>query len=341
MQLSIIVPVYNMEADGKLAYCMDSLVNQTITDYEIIAVNDASTDGSLKILKGYEKQYPSKVKVIDLPQNHHQGGAKNFGLEICQGDFIGFVDSDDWLVLNCYERLLKEAEKTGADVVACDFCYVWEHTMEPTRRVECNRPEQVGVLDYEKKKALFMNPGASVTKIYRRELFFEEPFSFPDHMFFEDNATGIELLRRAKKFAYIPEPLYFYYQHSNSTVHVVNEQRCRDRMEAMRIMVRYAKENGYFDEFYPELEFKFINLFYQNTLFSYMQSKGRKNLAFLRGMAKEMKETFPDFSNNKYYLESVPQAERRFLQIHQKSTVLFLIDYTLRTTLWNLKKKNQ
>ena len=76
MRLSVIVPVYNMEADGKLAYCMDSLVNQTISDYEIIAVDDASTDGSLSVLREYEKNYPGKVKVLALQENHRQGGAR-------------------------------------------------------------------------------------------------------------------------------------------------------------------------------------------------------------------------------------------------------------------------
>ena len=81
MQLSIIVPVYNMAADGKLNFCLDSLINQTITDYEIIAVDDCSTDNSLDILKEYEKKYPDKFRAIHSPVNKHQGGAKNIGIK--------------------------------------------------------------------------------------------------------------------------------------------------------------------------------------------------------------------------------------------------------------------
>ena len=76
MQLSVIVPVYNMAAEGKLNYCMDSLVNQTVDDYEIIAVDDASTDNSLEILRSYEAGYPGKVKVLTYAVNRRQGGAK-------------------------------------------------------------------------------------------------------------------------------------------------------------------------------------------------------------------------------------------------------------------------
>lgn len=327
MKLSIIVPVYNMASDGKLEFCLDSLLNQTLEDYEVIAINDASTDNSLEILQQYQKKYPEKLVVDSLKENHRQGGAKNLGLSLSRGDFIGFVDSDDWVTLNCFERLLDKAKETGADVVACDFCYVYEHTMNPTDRVPCNLPEQVGELTHERKASLFMNPGALVTKIYQRNLLFDEPFAFPEHMFFEDNATGIELLRRAKHFEYIPEPMYFYYQHNASTVHVITMERCNDRLEAMRIMYKYASEKGYLEEFYDEIEYKFTNLFYQNTLFSYMQGTPKTDMGFVRRMGKEMRTVFPDFQKNKYYVELVHPEEKKLMKMQQKSTVWFVLYY--------------
>ena len=111
MKLSIIVPVYNMAAGGKLEYCLESLVNQTVSDYEIIAVDDCSTDNSLEILRQYEAKYPDKFKVIASPVNKKQGGAKNLGLEIAKGEWIGFIDSDDWITSDYYEKLLKKRKK--------------------------------------------------------------------------------------------------------------------------------------------------------------------------------------------------------------------------------------
>lgn len=339
MKLSVIVPVYNMAAGGKLEYCLNSLLSQTITDYEVIAVNDASTDNSWEILQQYQKNFPDRLVIHSLKENLRQGGAKNVGLSLSLGEFIGFVDSDDWVTPDCFEKLLHEAEKTGADVVACDFCYVHEHTMVPTERVACNLPEQVGVLNHEKKVSLFLHPGALVTKIYRRELFFEAPFAFPEHMFFEDNATGVELLRRAKQFAYIPEPMYFYFQHNASTVHVISMERCKDRLEAMRIMYRYALENGYLEEFYKELEYKFTNLFYQNTLFSYMQGSKRTNLRFVYNMGKEMRQYFPEFMQNPYYVKQVHPEEKKLMKMQQKSTVFFVLYYRALYFYRNLRKK--
>ena len=97
MKLSVIVPVYNMASEEKLNWCMDSLVNQTISDYEIIAVDDCSTDNSLEILHDYERKYPEKVRVISSSVNKKQGGAKNLGLGRAKGEWIGFIDSDDWV----------------------------------------------------------------------------------------------------------------------------------------------------------------------------------------------------------------------------------------------------
>lgn len=341
MKLSVIVPVYNMAAEGKLAYCLDSLLGQTISDYEVIAVNDASTDNSWEILQEYKERYPDKFRIHALQENLRQGGAKNVGLSLSRGEFIGFVDSDDWVTPDCFEKLLAKADETGADVVACDFCYVYEHTMQPTESVACNLPEQVGELTHEKRVSLFLHPGALVTKIYRRELFFDEPFAFPEHMFFEDNATGIELLRRAKHFEYIQEPMYFYYQHNTSTVHVITVERCKDRLEAMRIMYRYAAEKGYLEEFFDELEYKFTNLFYQNTLFSYMQTSKKTNFKFIRDMGREMKEYFPDFQQNPYYVKQVHPEEKKLMKMQQQSTLLFVMYYRTLYFYRNLRKNSR
>lgn len=339
MKLSIIVPVYNMAAGGKLEYCLESLLHQTISDYEVIAVNDASTDNSWEILEQYQSKFPDRLVIHSLKENLRQGGAKNVGLSMAKGEFIGFVDSDDWVTLDCFERLVVKAEETGADVVGCDFCYVYEHTMEPTERVACNLPEQVGLLTHDKRVSLFLHPGALVTKIYRREIFFDEPFAFPEHMFFEDNATGIEVLRRAKHFEYIEEPMYFYLQHNASTVHVVTIERCKDRLEAMRIMYRYAKEHGYLEEFHEELEYKFTNLFYQNTLFSYMQGAKKTSIRFIKAMGKEMREYFPNFQQNSYYVKRVHPEEKKLMKMQQQSTLLFVLYYKALYFYRNLRKK--
>lgn len=338
MKLTIIVPVYNMVKDGKLAFCMDSLVNQTISDYEIIAVNDASTDDSLQVLKEYEEKYPQLIRVIDLKTNHKQGGAKNYGLDEARGEFIGFVDSDDWVLPDMYEKLLQRAEETGADIVGCDYCLTHEHNFTVTESMHNSKPEQTGVLDDEKYKSLILDPGSLVIKIFKKELFEEPKLRFPKHIFYEDNAIATSLFLKAKHYEYIPEVMYFYYQHNASTVHVVTEQRCRNRLDSMRVMLSNAKADGNLSKFPEEIEFRFFNLFYQNTLFSYMAAVRPIRRKFIKEIGDEMRECFPNFQQNKYYLQRVNPEEQRFIAIQQKSTVAFILFYKFVYFVRKVKK---
>ena len=132
MRLSVIVPVYNMAGEDKLKHCLDSLVGQTLPDgeIEIIAVDDCSTDNSFELMQDYEKRYPGRFIAIHSPVNHHQGGAKNIGLGRAKGEWLGFIDADDWVVPDYYERLIGKALETGADMVGCDYNLTDEHSFK-------------------------------------------------------------------------------------------------------------------------------------------------------------------------------------------------------------------
>ena len=339
MKLSVIVPVYNMAADKKLEYCLESLVNQTIEDYEIIAVDDCSTDNSLEILRSYEKKYPEKFKVIASPVNKKQGGAKNLGLEIAKGEWIGFIDSDDWITPDYYEKLLKKAEETGADMVGCDYHLTGEHSMEIGQIVPNNRPEQAGILTKEKHQSLILDGGSLVVKIYKRGIILDYPNRFPEGIFYEDNAISNSWMLRAKHFEYIQEPMYYYYQHNASTVHTITEKRCEDRMQAARIMIEEARQFGFLEEYKEEIESSFTTLFYVNTLFSYMMGVKKQKFTFIKAMGEEMKKTFPDFRKNKYYLSRVHAEERKLIDMHMKSTLYFVVYYKLLWAYRNFRKR--
>lgn len=341
MKLSVIVPVYNMAAQDKLVWCLDSLVNQTVQDYEIIAVDDCSTDNSLEILYDYRERYPDKFHVIASPVNRKQGGAKNLGLEAAKGEWIGFIDSDDWITPDYYEKLLACAEETGADMVGCDYHLTHEHSMKIGQVVHNNKPSQTGILTTEKYRSLILDGGSLVVKIYRRHIIYDFPNRFPEQIFYEDNAISNSWMLRARYFAYLEEPLYYYYQHDTSTVHTITKKRCEDRMEAARIMVEEAKQFGFLEEYYPEIESSFTTLFYVNTLFSYMAGVRKKEYGFIKALAKEMRETFPGFMENPYYQERVHEEERKLIRMHMKSTMYFLLYYKALWGYRNFRKRLQ
>ena len=339
LDLSVIVPVYNMAKDGLLEYCINSLVGQTLQSMEIIAVDDASTDESLQILRDFEKRYPGRVKAVASPENRRQGGARNLGLKEAQGRYIGFMDADDWVVKDLFERMVERAKTTGADVVGTDMCRVYEHTMVPTEREACNLLSQTGILDHEKRKEYLLQPGPISTKIYAREIFFGKEFRFPEHMAYEDNAVSVEIGMRIKHFEHIPEANVFYYQHGDSTTHSINLKKCQERMEAMRIMLKYAKENGALEEFKEVIEFHFSTLFYRNTLFSYMQSDCKKDMSFIRKMGEEMVATFPEFRQNPYYNQTVNDYEQKLINLQLKSTLAFMIVYKLKMLSKKIRRR--
>ncbi|MDE6516601.1 MAG: glycosyltransferase, partial [Acetatifactor sp.] len=270
MKLSVIVPVYNMAAEGKLQFCLDSLVNQTISDYEIIAVDDASTDNSLEILQEYAGRYPEKVRVLAHEVNRRQGGAKNTGLKAATGKWVGFIDSDDWVTPDYYEKLLGRAEETGADMVGCDYSLVHSHTFEVGKVVRNNSREQTGVLDRERHGRLIMRSGSMVIKIYKRQVIEENHLDFPEGIFYEDNCAGPVWSLYFAHFERVEEPLYYYYQRPTSTVHHVSEEKCRDRMKAAQLMLQQCRESGFLDQYYSEIQYRFTELYYAVTLFSYM-----------------------------------------------------------------------
>lgn len=339
MQLSIIVPVYNMAADGKLEYCLNSLMNQTIKDYEVIAVDDASTDESLRILRAYEKRYPDRLKVITYAVNRRQGGAKNAGLKAARGEWIGFVDSDDWVCRDCYEKLLGKAAETGADLVGCDYSLVDRHTMETGRIVQNNSREQTGRLDHQKHSLLLMRPGSMVIKIYRHQIVKEHGLNFPENIFYEDNCAGPLWSLYFTHFERVEEPLYYYYQHSVSTVHHITEEKCRDRMKAAVCLYEACRDRGFLEEYRPQLEYRFTELYYAITLFSYLSGVKKPKLSFVRELRKGVEERFPQFQENTYYQKYTGEEEKKLIAMQGRSDMWFYGCYWLKQAVRRLRKK--
>ena len=343
MKLSIIVPVYNMAADGKLAYCIDSLINQTLRKkqipYEIIAVDDASTDDSLRILRQYETGYPGILKVIHYKVNKRQGGAKNEGLKAACGEWIGFLDSDDWAAPDMFEKLLAKAEETGADLVGCDYSLVESHTMQAGRIVQNNTSDQTGILDEEKHKRLLLKSGSMVIKIYRHSVITENDLKFPEGIFYEDNCAGPLWSLYFRHFEKVEEPLYYYYQHEASTVHFITEDRCRDRIRAGELFYEECKKRGFLQQYREEIEYRFTELYFVNTLFSYLQGMKHPKLSFVKKLRAGELTYFPAFQDNRYYRERVGKEEQYWITLLQKNAPVFFLYYRMKFLVRKMKKR--
>lgn len=237
MKLSIIVPVYKVEE--YLGECIDSLLSQTIDDYEIILVDDGSPDNSGKIADEYAAANPDMIRVLHI-DNGGQGRARNFALDIAKGDFVGFVDSDDWVTHDMYEKMYTRAAETGADVVVCDFMERFADGRE-------------SVLPASLQDNWLGSAGSSCNKIFRRSLIDE--LRFPVGLWYEDFYFSAVMLLRSKHTEFIAEPLYIYRRGQESTMHNNNAAKNLDMLTIMDMLEKEMLPAGYKDDF----EFFLVN----------------------------------------------------------------------------------
>jgi len=319
IKISIILPVYN--AEKTLHRCLDTLVNQTLEEMEIICINDASTDNSLKILLEYEKKYKSKIRVIDCQDNGKAGTARNKGLDIATGEYIGFVDGDDFVAESMYEKLYNKAKKEKADVVDCNY-YEATSKENVVSKIISNAETQIGVIDSEKRKLLIVNPGRIWTKIYKKENL--QAIRFPEQVLYEDNPFAIQAVMKIKKLAKVSEYLYYYSIEPHSITRKKNKESYFERMTTCKILLEQFISNGYYEEFFEEIEYKFTELFYINTIFGCVDQfdKIREDKIIL--IKKEIREVFPGFKKNKYYIEHMKNNRKKAMRLNIITRYLWL-----------------
>ncbi len=201
MKLSVIVPVYRAEA--WLDECVGSLLKQTLKDLEIILVNDGSPDRCGELLAVWQERFPETIRVLTL-DNGGQGRARNRGLDIAQGEFLGFVDSDDWVLPEMYETLVRTAEETGADVVDCGILAFYPNgETELLRTWRDDRPIAAA--------------GSCCNKLFRRSAV--EDLRFPEGLKYEDFEFSARALLRSRRTVHLDDALYRYRIGQPSTMH--------------------------------------------------------------------------------------------------------------------------
>lgn len=217
-KVSVIIPVYNCEK--YIERCLDSVINQTLNDIEIICVDDCSTDNSLEILKKYAKN-DSRVKVLALKENKKQGYARNQALKIAKGKYIGFVDSDDEIELNYYEKLYNKAKETKSDITCANIVIVKpDKEVRATWLREGDNDGRKLVTMYEKLKRVYENSSTSPCKhIYRAELLESNNIKFSEGCFHEDQLFNIKAYYYANQVILEDEnsPTYKYFSREGST----------------------------------------------------------------------------------------------------------------------------
>lgn len=255
IKVSIIVPIHNSEIF--LSRCLDSIVNQTFKDMEIILVNDASTDESLTIMKLYKEKYPEKIVIIDLNKSKGPGGARNEGIKIAKGEYIGFVDSDDTIEKEMYEQLYKIAKEKDYDMVDCAF-----NNKHVNKLVLTTVIETWGDITLEKRKHLIAFPGFIWSKIVKRSILIDNNILFRENITFEDMDFLPRVLMKINSIYASDMVLYNYEKNIRSITSSSDEEvQIYDKMTALRTLVKYFKDINAYDDFRDELTFRIYSAY--------------------------------------------------------------------------------
>ena len=292
-KISVIVPVYNVEK--YIEKCLDSLKNQTMKDIEFIIVNDGSTDNSQRIIDKYvknDKRFKSIIK-----ENGGQGSARNFGLENANGEYIGYVDSDDYIEKNMYEKMYLEAKKNNSDIVLCGN-YVVDENGKILREEKLNSSGQI---DKNKNKILF-DKMAVWNKIYRRTFLNSLNIKFREKKWYEDFDFSMKVLLSTNSIYVIDECLYYYFQRSGSTMNNNNFKRNLEIIDAFEEILLFMKNKSIYDKYFSEIEYVALLHIYLATNVRIICSKvnRREQIKCVKIKSNYFYGLFSNFKNNIY-----------------------------------------
>jgi len=248
MKLSVIIPVYNVEK--YLSKCLDSVIHPELEDYEIIAVNDGSTDSSPAILEDYRARYCELIKVIHK-ENGGQGTARNLGLEAARGEYILFIDSDDYVLPETLPYLLSLCE-SRKDIYFFDSESVREDgsVISYLSSTECDGDFSITT----DPKILLSNP-SPCDKMVSRQLYVGHNIRFPARVWYEDFRTIPKLYLWAKSCVRVRKPFYKYLMRSGSTMNNKNIRRNLEIIDAINDLCSYYREHGQYEKYEKELEY--------------------------------------------------------------------------------------
>lgn len=285
-KVSIVVPIYNVEE--YIEKCIKSLLNQTLQDIEIILVDDGSTDNSGNIAKKYADENPNKIKYY-RKENGGLSDARNYGIPYATGEYIAFLDSDDYIDNIAYEEMYNKAIEENSDYVECDF--IWEY---PNK-------SKIDKQDYYfGKREMFINVRVVAwNKLIRKEIITSNNIKFPKGLRYEDVEFTYKLIPYLNRTSYVNKPFVHYVQRENSIANNQNERNA-EIFEVLNNVIEYYKEQKLYTEYEEELEYIYARYSLCSSLKRICKIpdvKVRDNLVEFTW--NNLNEKFPNWNNNK------------------------------------------
>lgn len=289
-KISVIIPCYNVEK--YIEKCLDSVINNGMDDIEIIVINDGSKDDTLKILKDYKEKY-SSIILIDQ-NNQGPSAARNAGIKKATGEYITFLDSDDWIEPRMYNTMYEKAKEGNFDIVACGINIVYPNK---TVKIDCGVSDDI--INKRKIKNL-MNEWYTVlwNKIYKKELI--KSIEFKPGIWYEDVEFLYRLLPKIKSVGVVSQHFCNYVQRESSITYTYNH-KLYDIIDNFVGIIEFYKKQGIYKQYKSELEYGYVRYVY--ATFIKRLAKTKNKTEFKKGVAyakAEVKRNFPDYKKNPY-----------------------------------------
>ena len=256
VKVSIIIPIYN--TSKYLSRCIDSVINQTLSEIEIILINDGSTDESHKIIDEYNDP---RIKYYKR-KNFGIGNSRNFGISNSNGEYVCFVDSDDYLNNTFCEEMYNKCISDALDMCVCDYY----HYIENEQTIEKYILPSFESTSLENNPKLLIDINlSSCNKMYKRTLFINNELYFPEDLKYEDAIFVISAISDAKNIGFIEDKLNYYLIRNKSETTVVNE-KVFDILKILDLIYNKLNKKKYFEHIKNNLEYLFITVIFRYTL---------------------------------------------------------------------------
>lgn len=296
IKVSVIVPVYNVE--NYLSKCLDSLVSQTLNGMELLLIDDGSTDSSSVIIEQYKKKYPNLIRTFSK-KNGGQGSARNLGIREATGEYIGFVDSDDYVSSDMFEKLYKKAKQENADIVTCNYYYL-----------SGDKQEKIKLYQPKKNTDLFFEPWAAPwNKLYRRSIFVEHQIYYPEIRAYEDTAFYANMIPFVHTISNVDDALVYQVYRKSSTMNAAQNERVLLIFDVVQYIQDFYQKQGIYSQYYKYLEYFCSKILLSSSVLRICQIRDRKTRnEYLAKTLEEVKTRFPQYKKNKFFKKGIKGA---------------------------------
>ena len=249
--LSIIVPIYN--TSHYLDKCLNSLLNQSLKNIEIILINDGSTDASHHIIEKNFQKIPN-IKYVQLKENKGLGNARNIGISMAQGEYLTFVDSDDWVDLDLYKVVIDKLKNSDAEIaiygIINEFtnqkssCIRYQYLFDNT----INNEQALRLLAKSQNNNYFLS-AVVWNKVYRTSVLKNNNLKFLIDSYWEDDIFSFEVLLQVEQVLIVPEVYYHYYNRPNSITNCISQKHIDDLTLSFNYLKKKLKKNGIWEKY--------------------------------------------------------------------------------------------